>query len=117
MLRNELPDVLTLTAYSIAEARLLLQEYFINCFILDVNLPDGSGIDFIFDIMSKNPSATVMIITATPLPEYHDQAKAYDVVKFMTKPLNNKVVLSLVRDCRDANAVKTKGIPISSPLP
>jgi len=109
MLRNELPDVLTLTAYSIAEARLLLQEYFINCFILDVNLPDGSGIDFIFDIMSINPSATVMIITATPLPEYHDQAKAYDVVKFMTKPLNNKVVLSLVRDCRDANAVKTKG--------
>jgi DNA-binding response OmpR family regulator len=109
MLRSELPDVLTLTAYSIAEARLLLQEYFINCFILDVNLPDGSGIDFIFDIMSKNPSATVMIITATPLPEYHDQAKAYDVVKFMTKPLNNKVVLSLVRDCRDANAVKTKG--------
>jgi response regulator RpfG family c-di-GMP phosphodiesterase len=109
MLRSELPDVLTLTAYSIAEARLLLQEYFINCFILDVNLPDGSGIDFIFDIMSKNPSATVMIMTATPLPEYHDQAKAYDVVKFMAKPLNNRVVLSLVRDCRDANAVKAKG--------
>lgn len=107
--RQELPDILTLTAYSIKEARLLLQEYFINCFILDVNLPDGSGIDFIFDIMSQNPSATVMIITATPLPEYHDQASAYDVLKFMTKPLNNKVVCSLVRECRDAHAVKVKG--------
>ena len=37
--RHDLPDVLTLTAYSLAEARRLLQEYFINCFILDVNLP------------------------------------------------------------------------------
>lgn len=107
--RHDLPDVLTLTAYSLAEARLLLQEYFINCFILDVNLPDGSGIDFIFDIMSKNPSASVMIVTGTPLPEYHDQAKAYDVLRFMTKPVNSRVILSLIRDCRDAYAVKAKG--------
>ena len=72
-----MPDELVLTARTVAEARLLLEEYEIDFFVLDVNLPDGSGIDFIAEIGARNPSASVVIMTAQPLPEYRDQAEAY----------------------------------------
>jgi response regulator of citrate/malate metabolism len=40
-IRMDLPEAEVLTARSVAEARLLLSEFKIQFFILDVNLPDG----------------------------------------------------------------------------
>lgn len=108
-LHLELPDDLVLTARSIAEGRLLLEEYPIDFFCLDVNLPDGSGIDFIYDVMVKNPDASVIVMTAEPLPEYRAQATAYEVLRFMEKPIDFKAVATLVRECRDARAAQARG--------
>jgi len=104
-----LPDELVLTARTVAEARLLLEEYDIDFFVLDVNLPDGSGIDFIADISARNPSASVVIMTAQPLPEYRDQAEAYGALRFMEKPVHYLTVAALARDCRAALAAQTRG--------
>ena len=95
-----IPDALVLSAYSLAEARLLMEEYTVNCFILDVNLPDGSGIDFIFDVMVKNPEATIVLITSTPLPEYRDRAEAFGVMHFMTKPLHYDSLVAVIQESR-----------------
>jgi ActR/RegA family two-component response regulator len=99
-IRVGIPDALVLTAHSLAEARLTLQEYTVNCFILDVNLPDGSGIDFIFDLTMKNPDANIVLMTNTPLPEYRDQAEAFGVLHFMAKPLDHKRLLAIVLEGR-----------------
>ena len=104
-----MPDELVLTARSIAEARLLLEEYTFDFFVLDVNLPDGSGIDFLMDISAKNPSASVVIMTAQPLPENRDQAEAYGVLRFMEKPVHYLSVAALARDCRAALAAQASG--------
>jgi ActR/RegA family two-component response regulator len=101
-LRLGIPDALVLTAHSLAEARLTLQEYRVNLFILDVNLPDGSGIDFIFDVTIHNPDARIALMTATPLPEYRDQAAAFGVMHFLAKPVNYETLLALVRESRTA---------------
>ena len=50
----------TEVARSLAEARLILQEDKVDFFILDINLPDGSGIDFILDVSMHNPEARVV---------------------------------------------------------
>jgi CheY-like chemotaxis protein len=95
-----IPDALVLTAYSLTEARLKLQEYTVNFFILDVNLPDGTGIDFIFDVTMNNPNSKIVMMTASPLPEYRDQAAAFGVLHFMTKPLNHTNLVTMIQDSR-----------------
>src|ERR1044072_9191952 len=103
-LHLEIPDDLVLTARSIAEGRLLLGEYSIDLFCLDVNLPDGSGIGFIFDVMVKNPTAGVIVMTADSLPEYRAKATAFDVLRFMERPVDFRAVAPPARECRDARA-------------
>jgi DNA-binding NarL/FixJ family response regulator len=95
-----IPDALVLSAHSLAEARLMVKEYSVNFFILDINLPDGSGIDFIFDVTVANPAATIVLMTATPLPEYREQAAAFGVMHFMAKPLDCRSLVALVQASR-----------------
>jgi DNA-binding NarL/FixJ family response regulator len=99
-IRVGIPEALVLTAHSLAEARLMLKEYTVNFFILDVNLPDGSGIDFIFDVTTSNPEANIVLMTSTPLPEYRDQAEAFGVMHFLAKPLDHKSLLTVIRESR-----------------
>src|SRR5438445_11205630 len=57
----------------------------------------------------KNPSASVVIMTAQPLPENRDQAEAYGVVRFMEKPVHYLSIAGLARDCRAALAAQASG--------
>jgi ActR/RegA family two-component response regulator len=109
-----IPDAVVLSSHSLAEARLTIQEYTIQFFILDVNLPDGSGIDFILDATMNNPEAKIILMTATPLPEYRDQAAAFGVLHFMEKPLNYDNVLSVIRESRAAPSVSEEDTSLFS---
>lgn len=96
-LRTGLPSAEVLTARSVAEAQLLISEYKIHFFILDVNLPDGTGIDFLCDVRTLYPDARVMMITATGLPEYEERSKELGVLLFRQKPVDTKEIVKLVR--------------------
>jgi CheY-like chemotaxis protein len=96
-LRTALPSAELLTARSVAEAQLLLSEYKIHFFILDVNLPDGTGIDFLCDVQTMHPDARVMMITASPLPEHEERSKELGVLLFRQKPVDTKELVKLVR--------------------
>ena len=74
-LRSALPNADVLVARSIAEAQLLFSEFKINFFILDINLPDGTGIDFLCDVQTLYPNAQVVMITASPVLEYRERSK------------------------------------------
>jgi len=100
-IRLGVPDALVLTARSLAEARMILKEYGISFFILDINLPDGSGIEFIFDVTTASPAATIVLMTSTPLPEYRDQAAAFGVLNFMPKPVDNRSLVELIQATRN----------------
>ncbi len=99
--RFELPDAEVLVARTMADARLLLKRYEFQLFILDIQLPDGCGIDFLYDIQLAQPDATVVIVTGVPLPEYRDQATAFGVLHFMEKPLNPRALGALARSQRE----------------
>jgi DNA-binding NarL/FixJ family response regulator len=101
-LELELPDCVILRAQSLFEAKLLLKTYDVHFFILDIRLPDGCGIDLLPDIVSKNPSAGVVIVTACPLPKHRDSALQYGVLHFMEKPIDPRLLGSLAREYRHA---------------
>lgn len=96
-LRTGLSSAEVLTARSVAEAQLLVSEYKIHFFILDVNLPDGTGIDFLCDVRTFNPEARVMMMTATHVPEYEERSKELGVLLFRQKPVDTKEIVKLVR--------------------
>ncbi|MCP4818221.1 MAG: response regulator transcription factor, partial [Shimia sp.] len=51
------------TASTLASARLLLPEGPYDLTVLDLNLPDGSGEEFLLEILSQQPEAYVIIAT------------------------------------------------------
>jgi len=93
-LEFELSDCVVMRAQSLYEARLLLKTYDLDFFVVDIHLPDGSGLDFLAEIGQRKPSALVVIITSTPLPKYRQRAAEWGVLHFMEKPVN---VASLAR--------------------
>jgi CheY-like chemotaxis protein len=101
-LRGAVPDCLVLTARSVAEAQVFLAEYRIHFFVLDIHLPDGTGLDFLCDIQTTNPGAKSVIITAAPLPEDREQAEALGVLRFMEKPVDAKTICALAQEQRDS---------------
>jgi DNA-binding NarL/FixJ family response regulator len=101
-LELELPGCIILRAQSLFEARLLLKTYDIHFFILDIRLPDGCGTDLLPDIVRKNPSAGVVIVTACSLPKPHDSTLQYGVLHYMEKPVDPRVLGSLAREYRHA---------------
>jgi CheY-like chemotaxis protein len=76
----------------------LLDSFEFHVCVLDLQLPDGSGIDFLHDVQCKAPSACVVISTGVPLPQYRDQAEAFGVLHFMEKPADAKMLGALVRE-------------------
>jgi DNA-binding response OmpR family regulator len=106
-LRLGMPDALVLNAHSLNEDRLTLKEYNVSFFVLDIHLPDGSGIDFIFDVTVKSPEATIVLMTNMPLPEYRAQAEAFGVMHFLEKPVNNRTLVSLVKESRSGQGVSS----------
>ena len=96
-LRNGLPNAEVLTARSVAEAQLLLAEFKIHFFILDVNLPDGDGIDFLCDVRTLFPDARVMMVTSAALPQQEEQTRELGVLLYRQKPVDTGEIVQLVR--------------------
>jgi DNA-binding response OmpR family regulator len=86
-LEAELPDCVVMRAQSLYEARLLLRTYDFQFFVVDIQLPDGCGVDFLPEIAERAPGAGVVIVTATPLPKYRQRASEFGVLYFMEKPV------------------------------
>jgi len=101
-LELDLPDAVVHRAQSLFEARLLLETYPIHFCILDVQLPDGCGIDLIPDVVAKYPNAGVVIVTASALPAHRDSASAFGVLHFMEKPVDPRWLGRLAREYRDS---------------
>ena len=90
------PDAHLHTAATLTEAQTIKNRNAIDFFILDLHLPDGSGVDLLLDAKSTVPDAHVVIITATPLPEYVEIANSVGVQRFIEKPFLPKDILAII---------------------
>ena len=83
-------------AQSLYEARLMLRTYDFRLFMVDIQLPDGCGIDFLPEIAQRAPNASVIIVTAMRLPKYRQQAAEFGVLYYMEKPVDMLVLAGRV---------------------
>lgn len=89
-LRRELPNVTFTPAISLREARHLTADRGYDLYILDIQLPDGNGIDFFCEMQHKDPSSRAIFMTASRLPEYRQRAEAIGAIRFFEKPVKVK---------------------------
>ena len=113
---NELPHVRLLWARSVAEATARAEGLSIDLFLVDIQLPDGSGLDFLWQMTAAHPTARAMVMTATPLPEYEVHSAALGVLHFLEKPLQIPRLLGLVREALDATATTGADAEFSATL-
>lgn len=74
-------------AASIGEARLILATEAIDVILLDVHLPDGSGLDLAAEVRaSDRPPVRIVIVSASVLPLERSQAVASGADAFLAKP-------------------------------
>lgn len=72
-------------AETLAGALLKLQECPPNLALLDIQLPDGSGLDLATRILAGWPGIPVGICTSHDLPEYREAADRIGVTTFLLK--------------------------------
>lgn len=83
---------LTVAAYNCGKARQLLKQDRFDLVLLDVNLPDGNGFDFLQEIREAHPGLPVIFLTANDLEE--DVIGGFDLGAddYITKPFNIQIL-------------------------
>jgi len=96
LLHDELPEHRFLPARTVEEAQLLASEFTMDLFILDINLPDGTGLDVIKQITSRYP---IPAIAVSGFGNEEDIQRSLDAGFRMhiTKPVN----VTILRDAID----------------
>lgn len=75
--------------YSLHEAREALKKVPIDVIVLDINLPDGSGLEFLNEIKTFNKSIPVIMLTAYTELENAIKSLRQGADDFITKPFEN----------------------------
>lgn len=79
----------TLPAGDLASARTcILETPLPDLVILDLQLPDGSGLDFCHEVKGLSPTCPVVIVTANAEPRTKTDALATCANAYFTKPFN-----------------------------
>jgi FixJ family two-component response regulator len=74
------------------------------CIILDINLPDGSGVELREELKAGGISVPVIFVTGNESPGVRKAALASGCIAFLTKPFSRQ---SLIEPLESASAGKT----------
>jgi DNA-binding NtrC family response regulator len=74
--------------------------------LLDINLPDGSGLDALREIKSRQPQAVVIMITANALIEDTLAALRGGAYDFISKPVNLNELQVTIRNGLEASKLR-----------
>lgn len=83
-------------AATLAEAEIRLRETTPHVVVLDVNLPDGNGIDFLASQKERLGDSVVIIMTAEGTVEDAVRAMKLGAHDFLTKPIDHDELMQLV---------------------
>jgi DNA-binding NtrC family response regulator len=71
-----------------------------NVTIVDLDLPDTSGLEVIKSIRELQPAIVIILITAQVTAEAWAQAQSFGVVEILSKPFRPEDILQLIRSVR-----------------
>ncbi len=81
-----------LVAYSLSEAREKLEEP-LDVAVLDINLPDGNGLDFLQELKARNRELPVIMLTAYTELDNAIKSLRQGADDFITKPFENDYLI------------------------
>jgi len=88
----------TAAASNVADAVSTLQGGTFNLAVLDVYLPDGTGLELAAKLKGISPKLPVIIITGTPDSENIGKSVDIEVDAYLIKPIEIDNLISLVRE-------------------
>lgn len=83
------------TASKIEEARAFTQTAF-DVALIDIQLPDGNGLDYMAELRQKFPKTQIIILTGQACIDNAIKATEKGAFQFLTKPFDVKELISLV---------------------
>ncbi len=95
---TRVPECRLLWARSIEEAHVRSFGLHIALFLLDVELPDGNGLDFLLELRQVQPAARAIVLSAGDIPEANLHLPSLGVLRFLRKPIESKALVALIRD-------------------
>jgi len=78
--------------------------------IMDVNLPDSTGVEYIAALSEKLPDAQILIVTVYQDPETTFQALAAGAHGYLVKPVMPDRLLEAIREVREGGVPMTRTI-------
>ncbi len=103
------PETSVVCRPSLAKAREALAENRFDLLILDVNLPDGSGLDLLRQVRAEGDATPVVLLTANDLELDEVTGLEAGADDYITKPFSLAVLRARV------NAQLRRGVPKVSP--
>ncbi len=95
-------------AGSLKEAREKLNEEEFDLALVDLRLPDGSGMELVREIKRRSPETEVIIITAYASTETVKEAFELGVYDYVEKPFNINDLKLLIRNVSDKISLKKR---------
>lgn len=93
-------------ASTLAEAAANLSSRRFDALILDINLPDGSGLDFISTVRDQDPCIPIIIITGSGDIPLAVEAMQRGADNFLTKPVDNATLSAFLSKTLEVGALK-----------
>lgn len=93
-------------ASSLAEAATALDARRFDIMVLDINLPDGSGIDFIGTARASDPCIPIIVITGEGDIPLAVEAMQRGADNFLTKPVDNAALAVFMRKTIEIGVLK-----------
>lgn len=81
---------------SIKQCFIQIERFEPDVIILDIDLPDGSGLDALPKIKESHPQTTVIINSALDTSDNRQLAKERGADAFIGKPLNKQKLLTVI---------------------
>ncbi len=97
MLQREADISIELEAGRISEARALLGTTMIDVAVVDLDLPDGQGLDLLPLVHDQNPQAAAIVLTGSTNPESPALAIANGAVGYLHKSASTAEVVEAIR--------------------
>ncbi|MBL0225480.1 MAG: sigma-54-dependent Fis family transcriptional regulator [Geobacteraceae bacterium] len=93
-------------AADLAEASRALAAQPFDAIIMDINLPDGNGIDFIETIRATDPTIPIIVITGAGNIQLAVNAMQRGADNFLTKPVDNSALAEYLRKTLEVGILK-----------
>lgn len=90
------PSIIVEEASNGKEATQKVKAFHPDLILMDIQLPDASGLELTREIKMTNPDTRVLILTGHHYPEYREAAAQYGADGFLVKGGSSKEIITMV---------------------